>query len=143
MPINTAPGVQIVDEGVVQGRVQSLNFVGTGVAATVVAGIGVITVTAGGAAGVAGVATVDFGATPTDIGEFSITDAGLVGMTHVEAFFMADDVTAGDSTNDDHSIAGAMIRCVCKKPVGAIMDVVAYVLVGMVKGTFKLHYRGA
>lgn len=90
-----------------------------------------------------GVATVDFGSTPTDIGEFTITDPTLNGMTHTEAFFMADDTTPADSTADDHSVAGALIRCVCKKPVGNNMDVVAYVMVGAVKGTFKLHYAGA
>ena len=89
-----------------------------------------------------GTATINFGATPVNYRQFTITDATMAGSTFVECFFMASDSTA-DSSQGDHVKAGIHIRVPATTMTGDTFTVECYVEKDYVVGTFKLRYVGA
>lgn len=93
--INPSP-LRVLDEGVLQGVATSLDFVGTGVIATVVAGAGLVTITGGSGYNLiedegvplAARTTIDFvgaGVTVTDVGgETQVSIPGAAGSTNIK-----------------------------------------------------------
>jgi hypothetical protein len=75
MPLVNPP-VIIQDEGTTQGAVNTINFVGTPVTATVSGNVATITVTSGGSGSMTEV-EIDFGSSPTRTKTFTITDAAV------------------------------------------------------------------
>ena len=74
----------VQDEGTQQGAVNTLNFVGAGVAAAVSGGVATMTI-GGGGAGTFAVTEieVDFGSTPVTDATFTITDATITGSSKI------------------------------------------------------------
>lgn len=88
-----------------------------------------------------GTTTVDFGSTPIDTKQFTITDAAMAGKTFVEAFIMGDDST-GNNDAQSHKQAAALMVLSAEVPIGNNFNVNADVLWGRVTGQFKLRYVG-
>ena len=85
-----------------------------------------------------GTATIDFGATPVTGATFTISDAGLSGLTYGEAWIMAD--STANNTIDDHRQAGASFRITCDPPSGTNMAIEVHCLFNLVTGQFKVRY---
>lgn len=84
-----------------------------------------------------GTATIDFGATPVDAKQFTVTEAAITGTEYVEAFVMVDSTT--DNGVDDHRHAAASWRLVCVPYAGGFtLDVTC--LIDLCHGTFKIRY---
>lgn len=89
--------------------------------------------------GIQRTATVNFGSTPVDTKVFTVSDAGLSGLTYAEAFFMGSDSHA-DNDAAAHKQAAALIQLSCDAPSGTNMNINADVLAGRVTGNFVLRY---
>lgn len=89
-------------------------------------------------AAITGFATIDFGSTPVTEGDFTITDAGFAGQANAEAYVMVESTVDNDALA--HREAGAFMRLVCEPPGSGTMALHAYILAGMVTGTFKVRY---
>ena len=76
MPLVNPP-VIIQDEGTTQGAVNTINFVGTPVTATVSGNVATVTVTSGGGGGSMTEVEIDFGTSPTRTKTFTIIDASV------------------------------------------------------------------
>ena len=81
--------------------------------------------------------TVDFGSTPIDTKSFTDVDAGLAGLTFVEAWFMRD--STADNPVTFHEMASGLIRVACSI-TGTTLTLVADVIAGRVTGQFSLRY---
>jgi len=88
-----------------------------------------------------GTATLDFGSTPTDVASVVVTgQAGIVSGSLVEAWFMQDDTTA-DNGSDEHNEASAMCQLVCGAIVAATgFTIFANTLGVLGIGTFKVKW---
>lgn len=75
MPLNNPP-IIIQDEGTTQGAVNTINFTGTAVIATVSGNVATISVTSGGSSSITEV-EVDFGTSPTRTKTFVVVDASV------------------------------------------------------------------
>jgi hypothetical protein len=84
-----------------------------------------------------GTAVIDFGSTPVVEGEFTITDAGFAGQDYAEAFVM---VEGSGEAAEASKQAGAFMRLVCDPPGSGTMVVRAFVMSGLVTGTFNIRY---
>ena len=88
-----------------------------------------------------GVATVDFGATPTD--EVSLNITGLTDMTtsaHISVFMQEDDTTS-DNTADDHQTVAYFSYCSASGRIaGTGFTINIRCWAGYAKGTLKVHY---
>lgn len=83
-------------------------------------------------------AVIDFGSTPVVEGVFTITDAGFTSQAYAEAFVMVE--ATGSNDADAHKEAGAFMRLVCDPPGSGTMVVRAFVLYGLVTGSFNIRY---
>ncbi len=87
-----------------------------------------------------GIATLDFGSTPTNTGTILVT--GLTGLSvavHKEAYVQADDTTV-DNNAAEHRLLGIWGRFTCEYVSATSMNIHCDLLVGEAKGTFKIHY---
>ena len=84
------------------------------------------------------IATVDFGATQTDRGDFIVTDASFAGKTYAEAFFMSSDSTV-DNDALAHEMAADLIRLSCDAPVGNDIGVHARATAWTIAKTMKIR----
>lgn len=87
-----------------------------------------------------GTATLDFGATPADEAQVTITgQAGIVSGSHAEAYFMAD--TTADNGTDEHQEAAALCKLVCGAIVpGTGFTIYAHALAMLGIGTFSVRW---
>lgn len=100
----TTPNI-IQDEGVQQGAVNTLNFVGAGVSAAVSGAVATITVSGGGGGGAnTGTAILNFGAFPgsSDTSVAVTGQAGIVSGSIVEAWIRP--VDTADHSADEHMV---------------------------------------
>ena len=81
--------------------------------------------------------TVDFGSTPIDTKSFTDVDAGLAGLTYVEAWVMLD-TTAGNGVTF-HEMANSLMHFVCSI-TGTTLTLISNVIAGRVTGTFSVRY---
>lgn len=96
----------------------------------------------GGGGGVSwSTATVDFGASYTDGGEFTITDAAITPTSVVTAQFSGADTTA-DNTAEDHRFA-AMFMQLAAIPAAGSFTLHAQAMVGLISRTLKVRYMVA
>ena len=115
----------IQDEGVDQGPVTKMNFVGSSVVATVSGDTATITVSAGGAASIAnGTVTIDF-TSNSQIQTVTITgQTSIAGSSTVLAFMMGS-VTSQHNAYE-HAMASRMISFTCGNIIaGTGFDIVA------------------
>ena len=89
-----------------------------------------------------GTATIDFGATPINYKEFTITDPTMAGLTYVEPFFMSSDSTV-DNSASNHAKARWVIEAIGGAPVGNDFPVICRLKKGLCTGTFKIRYAGS
>lgn len=87
-----------------------------------------------------GSATIDFGATPTDVGTVAVTGQGaILATSSVEAFIMAE--TSADHTAEDHKALALMARLVCDVPVAATgFNIQIFVLGGKFAGRYTVRW---
>lgn len=87
-----------------------------------------------------GTATIDFGVTPVDAMQFSVSDASITGTEYVEAFVMVDSTV--DNDVESHRHAAASWRLVCLPVAGGFtLDITC--LIDQCFGTFKIRYAYA
>lgn len=140
--------IQIKDEGVAvgsSGGITTIDFVGTGVSVSNAGAVATVTISGGGGGGgtpiVTGIATVDFGATPTD--EASVTVTGLSSLSvgsHKKAYIQSDDTTT-DNTANAHHLFSYWGKVTCEYLSSTSMIIKCNLLIGLAKGTFKVHYE--
>lgn len=115
MPIQSANNIELLDEGVSQGRVRAINCTGAGVTATVTGSTATINIAGGGSVGGAiGTATLNFGtaASKTLHVKTVITgQTGIVAGSKVEAYLMGD--ATADHTDEEHIMAKSMMDLAC------------------------------
>lgn len=80
--VGPAPGIQLQDEGVSQGRIQILNCVGAGVACTKSGVTGTATI-AGGAGASWTVTEINFGVDAKFVAKATVTDAAITATTKI------------------------------------------------------------
>ena len=91
---------------------------------------------------VLGTAVIDFGSTPVNEASFNITNGSLTAlMVNEEAYVMVE--ATGSNDAQAHREAGAFMRLVCEPPSAGAMVVNAYILNGLVTGTFNVRYVAA
>ena len=76
MPLNNPP-IIVQDEGTTQGAVNTINFTGSGVTATVSGNVATISVTSGSSSATIYQIEIDFGLSPTRSKTFTIIDSNV------------------------------------------------------------------
>ena len=88
-----------------------------------------------------GVATVDFGSSPTDEASVVVTDlTDMTTSTHIEVFIIEDDTTS-DNTAEDHKSLAFFSQChATTRSAGVGFTIFVRLTDGYAWGTFKVHY---
>jgi len=81
--VGPAPGIQLQDEGVNQGRIQILNCIGAGITCAKSGVIGTATVPGGGAGASWTAVEIDFGVSAEFVTTATVTDAAIVSTTKI------------------------------------------------------------
>lgn len=81
--VGPAPGIQLQDEGVNQGRIQILNCVGAGVVCTKSGVTGTATISGGGAGASWTATEIDFGVDAKFVAKATVTDAAITATTKI------------------------------------------------------------
>lgn len=88
----------------------------------------------------ANIATIDFGATPTDTGSVLVTGlSGLTANSHLEPWIQGSDSTANNSA-DAHSQLASRTTVWCEYVSANSMNIYADVFIGYVNNDFVVHY---
>lgn len=88
-----------------------------------------------------GIATIDFGATPTEEGSIAVTgQMGILATSNIQAFIVARSTIDNNETN--HKFGAIALRLIVSDiVVGVGFTINAYSIIGLVTGTFKIDWR--
>lgn len=134
MPLHNPP-VIIQDEGTTQGAVNTINFVGTPVTATVSGNVATVIVTGGGGSASITQIEIDFGVSPTRTKTFSITDASVSSTSNLvitQSGKAATGRQADENEMDPILFSGT--------PGSGQFILIANALTGPVTGKYKVNY---
>lgn len=134
MPLYRRPRVIVQDEGVEQGRVSTLNFVGSGVALAVSGDIGTATAVGGGGSTTVTQVEIDFGNVPVLTKTFTVTDVTVTAASKIIA------VQAGTAATGRQADENEMdsVRFACNAGTGSFTVYASSTL--LVTGKFKMNY---
>ena len=85
-------------------------------------------------------ATIDFGSTPINEAQFTVTDANVTATSYVHAYLMADSTADNDVDAHLHAAASWKLSAL---PAAGSFTLYVYALEGLCFGTFKVRYSVA
>lgn len=86
-----------------------------------------------------GTATLDFGASPVDTAEVTVSgQSGLSSGSYIEAFFMSE--STSDNTADEHEEASALCPLVCQYVNATSFKIIAHPIAILGVGTFSVRW---
>jgi hypothetical protein len=97
-----------------------------------------VTPAGGGGGPIAANTTIDFGATPTDGANATITNASISPSSIIQAFIIASDSTANNNANN-HQIAAAAMRFIITPGTGNF-NLETHCMFGLANGQFNIRY---
>jgi hypothetical protein len=137
MPLVNPP-VIIKDEGTTQGAVNTINFTGTAVTATVVGNVATVSITSGSGSFTVTEIEVDFGSSPTRTKTFTVVDAGITASSKLiitQSGHAATGRQADENEMDPILFSGT--------PGSGQFILIANALTGPVAGKYRVNYTAS
>lgn len=142
--VESAPGIQLQDEGVNQGRIQILNCSGAGVSCAKSGVTGTATISGGGGGSANTVAvTVDFGASGSDTTQTVVTGQAWVSGTSVIVCGLTAVATASRTEGSEEGVWEGLVSAVHSRVAGTGFTLLANPRFGRAIGSYVFHCTGA
>jgi len=142
--VGPAPGIQLQDEGVNQGRIQILNCAGAGVVCTKSGVTGTATITGGGGGSANVVAVnVDFGANGSDTASTVVTGQAWVTGASIILCSLTAIATASRTEGSEEGIWEGLIPAIHSRVAATGFTLFANPRFGRAIGIYTFHCTGA
>lgn len=133
--VSSAPGIQLQDEGVSAGRIQTLNCVGAGVVCTKSGVTGIATISGGAGTFALTQIEVDFGSAAAFVVIATVVDAAVVATSKI--IFLQSGIAATSRQADENEMDG--IICTSTPGVGSFV-IQCRSDRSLTHGKFKVNY---